>query len=334
MTQLTGDQYGNLRDALCDAFPSQADLAQMTRIKLEKILPVVATGGNLQEIVCGLINLMEAEGRILELIKRAYESRPGNLALRKFMQEFKSETGADLDPKPVNDGNRPALPSYQLVGVHNFDLRQLADQCLEILLDKHGLVIFAVPCSSRLFLRNLCKRLKQDMGQNNVLIKDTIVIQLPHTSVSLAIDTIKRYKRLLQTHYVLLDVQVVAENDAKKFWQALQEEFPAEWPTNLIVITAIGENCIVPSGIFELTPPQFRKVDIHHWVREVVNRQNWPDRFISQWSDWFVAECKHEGELYIDWVYQYLDDIVKMLPETTDFKTLYHQLEERSQDFV
>src|SRR5437868_6974510 len=60
--KLTGQQYQQLTDALLDAFPSPAKLAEMVRFRLEKNIYTLALGDNLKEIVFKLIGSAEAEG--------------------------------------------------------------------------------------------------------------------------------------------------------------------------------------------------------------------------------------------------------------------------------
>jgi len=86
--KLTGQQYQQLTDALLDAFPSPAKLAEMLRFRLEKNIHTLALGDDLMEIVFKLIRAAEAEGWIMQLLVAARESNPGNPALLAFSQQF------------------------------------------------------------------------------------------------------------------------------------------------------------------------------------------------------------------------------------------------------
>src|SRR2546421_11262235 len=85
---LTGDQVAQFAGALLDGFPSQAKLAGMVRLKLNKNLQALALGDDLREIVIRLIGVAEAGGWIAQLIFAAHTSNPGNPALLEFFQQF------------------------------------------------------------------------------------------------------------------------------------------------------------------------------------------------------------------------------------------------------
>lgn len=86
--KLSGQQYKQFTDALLDAFPSRAKLAQMVKFRLEKNLDAIALGEDLQEIVFKLIGAAEAEGWTAGLLTAARESNPGNPTLLAFSQQF------------------------------------------------------------------------------------------------------------------------------------------------------------------------------------------------------------------------------------------------------
>jgi len=86
--KLSGLQYGQLTEALLDAFPSQSSLAQMVHFRLEMNLNAIAIGDSLRDIVFLLIQKAEAGGWTLRLICAARESNPGNPTLLAFSQEF------------------------------------------------------------------------------------------------------------------------------------------------------------------------------------------------------------------------------------------------------
>lgn len=86
--KLTGQQYQQFAAALLDAFPSQMKLVQMLRFRLDKNLPAISLGTNLQDIVFDLIGAAEAEGWTAKLLAAARESNPGNPELLAFAQQF------------------------------------------------------------------------------------------------------------------------------------------------------------------------------------------------------------------------------------------------------
>lgn len=86
--KLSGQQQLKFTDALLDAFPNQASLAQMVRFRLDINLNAIAMGSSLRDIVFNLIEKAEADGWTTSLICAARESNPGNPILLAFSQQF------------------------------------------------------------------------------------------------------------------------------------------------------------------------------------------------------------------------------------------------------
>jgi hypothetical protein len=85
---LSGAQFQQLIESLLDAFPVQAQLAQMVRVRLDKNLDAIALGGSLETIVFRLIQTAEAQGWTAQLLAGARESNPGNPKLLAVAQQF------------------------------------------------------------------------------------------------------------------------------------------------------------------------------------------------------------------------------------------------------
>ncbi|BAZ22277.1 hypothetical protein NIES4073_31590 [Kalymmatonema gypsitolerans NIES-4073] len=75
---LSGEQRKKLQDALIDAFLNKSSLEQMLDFELDKNLNVIAGEGSLQEIVFKLIRTAESQGWLLDLVRAARKSNPGN----------------------------------------------------------------------------------------------------------------------------------------------------------------------------------------------------------------------------------------------------------------
>ena len=86
--ELMDDQYERLRDALVAAFPSEADLAQMVRFRLQGSLRQHISGANVNEIAFNLIAWAITEGRLAQLIAGARTQNPGHLALATIADEI------------------------------------------------------------------------------------------------------------------------------------------------------------------------------------------------------------------------------------------------------
>ena len=88
MTQLSGKQIEDLVDALIHAYPSEADLAMMVRIELNKTLATVAAGSNLRVLIFNLITWAERSGRVNELVAGAVRRTPGNPMLQEYVRRW------------------------------------------------------------------------------------------------------------------------------------------------------------------------------------------------------------------------------------------------------
>ncbi|HLK61380.1 MAG TPA: effector-associated domain EAD1-containing protein [Chthonomonadaceae bacterium] len=82
---VSGEQIKKLQRALLSAFPEHASLKQFVRTEFNTHLVHIAGGDNLAEIVFNLITWAEAEGRLDELVEKAYYAKVGNKELRAFV---------------------------------------------------------------------------------------------------------------------------------------------------------------------------------------------------------------------------------------------------------
>ena len=101
--RLSGRQLRELRDALLDAYTSQASLRQMVRFELDENLETIAGGGDLAEQTFNLIDWAERTGRLLELVEKAHHFNPGNARLRAFAASL-----AGNAPAPQSGSSSPA----------------------------------------------------------------------------------------------------------------------------------------------------------------------------------------------------------------------------------
>lgn len=88
MAGMNGSQLQRLVDALMNAFPTEARLAQMLRFRLEKRLAEIAGHGALRDMVFELLQDAEAQGYIDDLVAAARESAPHNGKLAAFVESY------------------------------------------------------------------------------------------------------------------------------------------------------------------------------------------------------------------------------------------------------
>jgi endonuclease G len=113
LTNLEGEQYEQLEQALVSAFPTKEKLKRMVRIRFNKPLQAVAEGANHTERVDNLIDWAEAEGLLPRLVAAAQQQNPGNPDLQAFIHSLSSthsESGAQsnaLKQGPAFDWRGP-----------------------------------------------------------------------------------------------------------------------------------------------------------------------------------------------------------------------------------
>lgn len=85
---ITGQQIGQIVDALLSAFPTRADLAMLVTIELDAQLDVITTAPNLRADLFALVQWALARNRLNELIAGARRQNPGNPLLRALPLHF------------------------------------------------------------------------------------------------------------------------------------------------------------------------------------------------------------------------------------------------------
>jgi endonuclease G, mitochondrial len=112
LTQITGEQFEQLEQALISAFPTREKLTRMVRITFNQPLQAVAEGANQTERVDQLIEWAEAEGRLSDLVAAARQQNPGNPKLQAFIRSLAAD-----GPQPVAGSSAPRQgPSFDWRG--------------------------------------------------------------------------------------------------------------------------------------------------------------------------------------------------------------------------
>jgi nucleoside phosphorylase len=76
-----------LHKALLTAFPSRLDLKRMVDFGLDQNLDSIVSNSNLDHAVFELIKWAEAQGKVSELIRAAYQANSGNVQLQTFVSQ-------------------------------------------------------------------------------------------------------------------------------------------------------------------------------------------------------------------------------------------------------
>lgn len=224
----------------------------------------------------------------------------------------------------------------------HFDLNELINKCLAILLEEHGLLGFAIPCDIPAFHQNFCERLKHELyrDDNKIKIQDSVVLSPTRNSTEHVIKKIKRYKQLLQSSDVIcvIQMQVFTSSIVDNFWQQLNDEFSGHSFNRLIIIMVGSSECVFPKNAVnftQLSPPNFTKIDIHRWIGEAIHSLRWPsDQVAHIWRNQMLAECIDGNTLDIGFTYECLSDYVRLLQQELSFESFLTELEQRSKIYV
>jgi hypothetical protein len=93
ITELSGKQKKNFRNALVSAFSNEKDLNMLINLVFDKNLNQIASPGNMEQQVFEIINWALAQGKIMGLITGALEERP----LNRLLIEFAISLGMELE---------------------------------------------------------------------------------------------------------------------------------------------------------------------------------------------------------------------------------------------
>jgi len=85
---LSGQQFGQLLDALVSAFPNIETLEVFVKRRMDENLNAIAGGSNLTAVVYKLIEWATARGRLAELVEAAYRDNSGDPKLRAFAEPY------------------------------------------------------------------------------------------------------------------------------------------------------------------------------------------------------------------------------------------------------
>jgi hypothetical protein len=161
---------------------------------------------------------------------------------------------------------------HRFPATSNFDLIEIIEQCRLEIIDKKGLIGLSIYCSDNSFLKNFCERLRQK-SRGNIQIRQTISIKPQVSSVKRAVESIGKYKQVLNNTDVVCPVRIYVDNPnsniIKDFWVEVQDIIGSGFYRRLIIIMMGSQDCLFPSGVFSLPPPQFNKVHVTDWISDL-----------------------------------------------------------------
>lgn len=267
-------------------------------------------------------------------------NRAGRVAMAK---DGSVAIGGDANRNTFNLGpvfqlklkDKPLLE--EVVAIHNFDLTEMIDDCLDhLLLNPRGVVGFGLPCNIPKLLPSVCERLKNRLSCDCTSIKDHIALD---RSYAASVDEV--VKDFLLTHKVakiqntIFSVQTFENESAVSFWQYIKgKENNIKPETRLILLMVVEEDFPFPPDIFKLPPPRFRPAHVQDFFMKVVStrKQEWGNstilRVADRWVQSLIGYCTTDEILYQRDVYHYLNMTLDEFKGNTDPDLFLKFLEE------
>lgn len=125
---MRGEQAKALQDALLSAYPDEEALREMLLFKLDLKLPEITQARSQRVKVLDVMQDLESQGRLEELVMRAYELKARNPKLREVVQQYWPALLASAVPVPAVGSKPPPLTDYTLDPT---DWDELIDAILE-----------------------------------------------------------------------------------------------------------------------------------------------------------------------------------------------------------
>jgi Effector-associated domain 7 len=260
---------------------------------------------------------------VRELVDYAYRNNEVDVLLvliekinPNIYQQFKLGNAQNRSPQ-----QHSILHSFPATS--NFDLIEIIEQCRREIIDKKGLIGLSICCSDNSFLKNFCERLKQK-SRGNIQIRQTISIKPQVSSVKRAVESIGKYKQVLNNSDVVCPIRIDVENPnsniIKDFWVEVQDIIGSGFDRRLIIIMIGSQDCLFPSDVFSLPPPQFNKVHVTDWISDLIlslhgmqTMNGWED-VADIWIDKMHEHCQcDDPHTEIGLVYEHLDFILSEL---------------------
>ena len=218
----------------------------------------------------------------------------------------------------------------------NFDLTDIIDRCRLEIIDKKGLIGLSICCSNDSFLKSFCERLRQK-SRGDTQVRQPLSIKPQFNSAKEAVKQLSKYKQTLNHRDVICPIRIDINNPdstvVKDFWFEVQDSFKGEFDRRLIIIMLGERDCLFPSDVLSLPPPEFNKVHITDWISDLTSilhgmqaLNGWED-VTDSWIARMHQCCQYDDrELDISLVYEHLETIISELNWLKDKPSLSPQV--------
>jgi hypothetical protein len=300
---------GKIRKLVYDALEI-GDLLNLCFDEFKSIYDNFKNSSDRNCIIRELVDYAHRHNKIDKLLQSIERISP------KIYQEFRTKNSQNRSPQ-----QHSILHSFPATS--NFDLIEIVEQCRLEIIDKKGLIGLSICCSDNSFLKNFCERLRQK-SRGNIQIRQTISIKPQVSSVKRAVESIGKYKQVLNNSDVVCPIRIDVENSnsniIKDFWVEVQDIIGSGFDRRLIIIMMGSQDCLFPSGVFSLPPPQFNKVHVTDWISDLtlslhgMQTMNGWEEVADIWIDKMHEHCQcDDPHTEIGLVYEHLDFILSEL---------------------
>lgn len=257
-------------------------------------------------------------------------NRAGRVAMAK---DGSVAIGGDANRNTFNLGpviqlslqDKPLLE--EIIAIHNFDLTELIDDCLDhLLINPQGIVGFGLPCNIPKLLPSVCERLKNRLNCDCAGIKDHIVLDRSYAaSIDEVVNDFLLTHKVAKIQNTIFSVQTFENESALSFWHDIKSKENHIRPeTRLILLMIVEGDFPFPPDIFKLPPPRFRPAHVQDFFMKVVStrKQEWENaiilRVVGRWVQSLINYCTTDEVLYQRDVYHYLNMTLDEFKGNTD----------------
>lgn len=287
------------------------------------------------ELFAGLIIREHQTFPIAEKLKLLVEFY---ISLKKKQSELRANLIIGQEEQRLNLGttkveNDKTSTLEKLFEPYNFDLKIIARECINAILEKQGLIGFAVPYDSYHFLVNFCERIKIDLGRKHTHSVRTPLDLRPHVMrVDRAINRIMDYKSLLTAGDVICPIQVAPfDSDITSyFWQNIRNKFEQDLNNCFVIIMTGSPTYTFPKGVIKLRAPQPDRFDLHEWVRNIGHILDLPDFVIDIWRNEMERQCRNGDKFEIEEIYYHISMAKDLLNDYPEYENFLSHLLKRS----
>jgi hypothetical protein len=297
-----------LHGALIEVFPTRSELEMFLAYKLNwKLNTLVSPSADLEEVVYAVVEKAYQRGWLNQLVAAAVAHRPEAPSLQPWLRYWR----VTMPDRAFEEMRPPAGIRVQDSAFFDLiDLRRIVEATLTAV--EPGPIAFGVNYPDLAFVAKLAEWLPYCMGP--LQRKEPLNLKPEFNPIARQIQQVSRYRRDLETTGVLCPAQAegVPVDIVEAFLNGVRAEFGDAKNWLALIITA-NVGAPFPEGVITLPLPQFDRIDIQLWCREVVGRRGWPHSLVPSLANGIVEEASDGSGLDVRAVYEAIDRLTNEL---------------------